>query len=358
MIEEKFYVFKKLLDNYRHVAAGSSSATYELIDMEVNEANLGDWICGKAWLSSYIYTYSAASYTPFRPIFKTGVENQGISGISWLLNYMPVSEINLTLGDYRLAFLYPYKSSGFNIKLSYNDVAIESYNEYMSLMYSKENFPPENFLLEDDDFKPMPVLIPKETETENIVDFCGSLSCFDVDSGEVMDQLDKTARINYRNFIKENKKPLCISICGEKSHIKTEIFKDFRNSRYNVKYGVIAREYKIESETTLPGFIPDIPHAVCGKIGAIDPAFKAPAFSSTPNYGINKTKAISSSCGPVLFNYVQGNIVSLSVFYNLNDKKQKAKMEESLSDFFSLLKHQLEEYMETNFKCQISFLEK
>jgi len=356
MKEEKYYIIKKLLDSYKYVMPDNSAETHKFIDMEGDNLNLGDYICGKAWLSSYIYTDSPDSYTPFRPIFKNSNENQGISGISWLLNFMPVSKINLMLQNEKLAFLYPYKSTGFNIKLNFNGVDITTYNEYMSLMYSKENYPIDNFHLEDDNFKPVPVLISKDIETESIVDFCGSLSYFDVNSDEITLLLNNTAKSNYKKFIKKNSNPLCISICGEKTHIKNEKFKDFKNSKYNVKYGAVTKEYKIESEVNLPSFIPDIPHAICGKINSIDPSFKSPAFSSTPNYGINKTKAISSSCGPVLFNYLQGNIISLSVFYNLNDKAQQLKMEENLSNFFILLKEQLEEYIKTNFKCSISFV--
>jgi len=357
MKEDRFYVYKKLLDTYKYMPWSSSSATHEFDDMERTNLNLGDVISGKAWLSSYIYTGLQSCYVPFRPIFKAGIENQGVSGISWLFNYMPVSKINLTLGDFKLAFLYPYKASGFNIKLSYNDVAIENYNEYMSIMYSKDNFPPENFLLEDDAFKPMPVLIPIETETETIVDFQGSLCYFDINPKEIMLQLDKTAIINFSKFIIDGVKPLCISTLGEKNNINSLVFKDFKNSRYNVKYGGITKEYNFQAETKLPGFIPDISHALCTSIGDLDSTFKAPAFSSTPNYGINKLKVISSCCGPVLFNYAHGNIISLSVFYNLNDKNQQVKMEKYLSDFFQLLKSQLEEYMQANFKCKISIIE-
>ena len=358
MKEDQFYLFKKLLDNYKSVPWNSSSSIHEFDEMDVNKVSLGDIIWGKAWLSSYVFTGSQRCYTPFRPVFKTGVENQGVSGISWLFNYMPVSKINLTMGNFKLAFLYPYKSSGFNIKLSYNGIAVENYNEYMSLMYSKEICTPENFLLEDDNFKPMPVLIPKETETENIVSFKGNLCFFHIDSKEIITLLDKTSLINYKKFVKEAEKPLCISIASKKAHIESLIFKDFKNSKYNVKYGSITKEYQLKADIKLPGFIPDIPHALCENIGNLDYTYKSPAFSSTPNYGINKIKAISSSCGPVLFNYAQGNIISLSVFCNLNDKKQKLKVEKYLSDFFILLKSQLEKYMKDNFKCHIELSNK
>ena len=347
-------VFKKLIENYR-CFPGISHDVINFEDIENKPLNQVDFIQGKAWLSSFIYTGFSESYTPYRPVFKGHVENQGISGINWLLNHLPVSKVNLTLDNSRLAFLYPYKAPGFNIKLSFQGIPIENYSRYMSLMYSKEDFPAESFLLEDDYFKPFPVLIPKNMETETIVDFRGSLCQFNLEPGEITPELDNTARLNYSLFLKEGLMPLCINASTGDTSIHAEKFKDFRNSRYNVKYGSIIREFKFESQIPLPGFIPDIPHSICGKIGAIREDFKSPAFSSTPNYGLGKAKAISSCCGPILFNYVQGNIIALSVHCNLSDKLQQERQLKAMEEFEVLLKEQLKEYMKNIFKTDITY---
>lgn len=354
-MSEKQLVLSKMLENYKYTPPGNSSKVIDFENMNVDSIVPGDYIQGKAWLSDSIYTNTPNSYTPFRPIFKGNVESKGISDISWVLNYMPVSKLNLTLSGFKLAFLYPYKTTGFNIKLSFRNLLLESYNQYMSIMYSKEDIDPEDFALEDFDFKPFPILIPNDIETENIVDFTGTISSFEVSKDEILSQLNTTSKSNYSNFIQD--KLFCISLEENTSNLTTMKFKDFKNSKYNVKYGSLFKEFKFESEKGLPGFIPDIPHALCGTIGQINEVYKSPAFSSTPNYSLYKTKAISSCCGPILFNYASGNIISLSVSYNLSDKNQKINMENTLSEFEDIFKKQLLEYIKTNFKCDISFSE-
>ncbi|MGE5628288.1 MAG: hypothetical protein ACM3X7_09250 [Solirubrobacterales bacterium] len=354
-MSEKQCTFSKMLENYKYTPPGEES---KVIDFEILKGiNIipGDYIQGKAWLTTFVYKSTPESYTPFRPIFKGNAESKGISDISWVQNYMPVSKLNLPLKELKLAFLYPYKAAGFNIKLSFRNSILDSYNQYMSIMYSKEEINVQDFSLEDFDCKPFPILIPNDLETENIVDFRGTISLFEVNKDEILSSLNATAKLNYSNFLQD--KLFCISLENDDSYINTIKFKDFKNSRYNVKYGSLMREFKFIGEKNLPGFIPDIPHALCGIIGQIDEVYKSPAFGSTPNYGLLKAKVISSCCGAVLFNYASGNVVSLSTSYNFNDKNQQKNMENTLNELENILKKQLREYIKTNFKCDISFLE-
>lgn len=349
-MKDKYTFLNKLIENYIYTAPSLSSRIIDFNNLDNISLYPGDYVQGKAWLSSFVYTTTPLSFTPFKPQFKGTIE----AGLSWMLNYMPVSKIEIK-NQYKLAFLYPYESKGFNIKLSFNNKPIESYNQYMSLMYSKEDYPVENFTILDDNFKPFPIIIPKDMNTETIVDFKGTLSIFNVEKYEVTN-LSHTAIFNYGKFIKD--KIFCISIEGKESHILPEKFKELKNIKYNVKYGALIEEFKFESEIALPSFIPEIHHEISMKIGFSNDMNNLPtAFTSTPNYTIGKLKAISSCYGQVLFNYGWGNVISLSISCNLNDNVQLEKATSTLMEYKLLVIKYLKEYIYTNYKTEIFLTE-